>query len=190
MSLKEVAVLASVTEKTIRHELAEKVIKPLRTERHRVFLDERAVFFLYLVSHLPIELPRSERRELFKLLEHPDETRGNWAWQGRKLIRSGTVPVEVWTAGALREVTQRLNVFVRGMERVDRDPEILSNEPIFKGTRVSVQHVGILAKRGTSDAELLEDFPALTKDDITFARMFVDLGRPPGRPRKLKLVHQ
>jgi hypothetical protein len=34
----------------------------------------------------------------------------------------------------------------------------------------------------------IEDFPALDADDLEFARMFVELGRPQGRPRKLKFV--
>jgi len=43
-------------------------------------------------------------------------------------------------------------------------------------------------KKGEPARDLLEDFPALDADDLEFARMFVELGRPPGRPRKLKFV--
>jgi uncharacterized protein (DUF433 family) len=35
---------------------------------------------------------------------------------------------------------------------------------------------------------LLEDYPALGRDDVEFAKMYVALGRPPGRQRKLRLV--
>jgi uncharacterized protein (DUF433 family) len=69
-----------------------------------------------------------------------------------------------------------------------RRPEVLGGEPVFAGTRVSVRHVGELAKRGASPATLHEDFPSLSKSDIEFARIFVELGRPPGRPRKLRFV--
>lgn len=190
LSLKEAAVLASVTEKQIRHELAAKVIRPFRKANHRVLLDPNVVFFLYLVAHLPIDLPKSDRRELFELLTHRDSARGNWAWKAGNLIRTGKIPIEVSTAEAKREVAGRLAAFARGRKRVHRSPEILGNEPVFKGTRVSVRHVGLLAKRGIPEAALVEDFPSLTRDDIVFARMFVELGRPPGRPRKLKLVRQ
>ncbi len=50
--------------------------------------------------------------------------------------------------------------------------------------RVSVRFVGERARKGESVAELLDDYPALDAEDVEFARMFVALGRPPGRPRK------
>jgi hypothetical protein len=45
-----------------------------------------------------------------------------------------------------------------------------------------------LAKKGVALAMLLEDFPRLSEADIEFARIFAELGKPPGRPRKLKFV--
>jgi hypothetical protein len=35
---------------------------------------------------------------------------------------------------------------------------------------------------------LREEIPKLTDDDFAFAHLFVDLGRRPGRPQKLKFV--
>jgi uncharacterized protein (DUF433 family) len=68
-------------------------------------------------------------------------------------------------------------------------PEILGGEPVFDGTRISVRFVGERAKKGEPVATLLEDYPALMPEDVEFARMYVALGRPPGRPRKrLKFV--
>ncbi|OFX18735.1 MAG: hypothetical protein A2V77_01055 [Anaeromyxobacter sp. RBG_16_69_14] len=69
-------------------------------------------------------------------------------------------------------------------------PDLLSGEPVFEGTRIAVRFVGERARKGESATALLEDYPALGAEDLEFARMFVALGRPPGRPRKkLKFVH-
>jgi hypothetical protein len=43
---------------------------------------------------------------------------------------------------------------------------------------------GERARKGEPVATLLEDYPGLDAEDVEFARMFVALGRPPGRPRK------
>ncbi len=188
LSLKEAAVLARVTEKSIRHELAAKIVRPLRRAHHHVEFDPRVVFYLALVSSLPVELPKSERRDLFELLTHDHAKHGNWTREASRLVRGGTVPIEVSTSDLGRTVAERLRLFSRGMKRVVATTEILGGEPVFKGTRVSVRHVGLLAKRDVPMPELREDFPSLSEDDIAFARLFVELGRAPGRPRKLKLI--
>lgn len=62
--------------------------------------------------------------------------------------------------------------------------ELLATDKQRSGRwRREAQFVGERAKREPVEA-LLEDYPALTAEDVEFARMFVALGRPPGRPRK------
>ena len=47
-----------------------------------------------------------------------------------------------------------------------RDPEILSGTPVFRGTRVPVQHlVDYLAAGETIDA-FLDDFPTVTRAQV------------------------
>ena len=83
----------------------------------------------------------------------------------------------------MRRVDERIRTFLRGRSRAVSRAEVLGGEPVFEGTRISVRFVGERAKREPVEA-LLEDYPALSTEDIEFARMFVALGRPPGRPRK------
>ena len=56
---------------------------------------------------------------------------------------------------------------------------VLSGEPVFKGTRISVRHVGELAKKGVPLGTLLEDFPRLSEPEIEFARKLVSPWRDP-----------
>jgi uncharacterized protein (DUF433 family) len=188
LTIKEAAVLANVTEKVIRHELSSRVVWPRRKRRRHVELDARAVLYLSLVSSLPVELSKEDRRDLFELITGRRSSKGHWRREGSRLILEGRVPVVLSLSGLDRAVEERLKLFARGKRRVVSRPDVLGGEPVFEGTRVSVRHVGELAKKGVPLSTLREDFPRLSDPDIEFARMFVALGRPPGRPRKLKFV--
>jgi len=52
------------------------------------------------------------------------------------------------------------------LDRISIDPNVRFGKPIIRGTRITVGDIlGYLAE-GTSEAELLADFPQLTQDDI------------------------
>jgi len=63
-------------------------------------------------------------------------------------------------------------------------PEILSGTPVFRGTRIALYHVAGLIRKGATDAELAEDFPALNKEDFDYARTYARTLQPPSKPRK------
>jgi uncharacterized protein (DUF433 family) len=188
LTIKEAAVLARVTEKVIRHELSTKIVGSRRHGRRRVELDPRAVLYLSLVSSLRVELTKEDRRDLFELITSDRAAHGHWKREGSRLILDGRVPVVLAMSALDKAVDERLKLFARGKRRVVSTPDILGGESVFEGTRISVRHVGELAKKGFSLATLLEDFPRLSEADVEFARIFAELGKPPGRPRKLKFV--
>lgn len=188
LTIKEAAVLANVTEKVIRHELSSKVVGSRRRGSKHVELDPRTVLYLSLVSSLRVELTKEDRKDLFELITHRRTEQGHWKRLGSRLILEGRVPVVLSLSALDRAVDERLKLFVRGKKRVVSRPDVLGGEPVFEGTRVSVRHVGELARKGVSLDILLEDFPRISEPDIEFARIYVALGRPPGRPRKLKFV--
>lgn len=56
--------------------------------------------------------------------------------------------------------------------RISVDPKICHGKPVIKGTRLLVGNIlGALAG-GSTRAELLEDYPSLTDEDITAALGF------------------
>ena len=55
---------------------------------------------------------------------------------------------------------------MRWPERVTVDPEILAGKPVIRGTRIAVELVLELLAPGQPDAEILENDPGLTRDDI------------------------
>jgi uncharacterized protein (DUF433 family) len=52
------------------------------------------------------------------------------------------------------------------MSQIISNPEILGSKPIVAGTRLSVEHILGLLSHGMSNAEIIESYPVLTKDDI------------------------
>ena len=51
-------------------------------------------------------------------------------------------------------------------ERIVIDPNILLGKPVVKGTRLSVEFIIELMAKGWSEAELLRNYPGLTREDI------------------------
>jgi uncharacterized protein (DUF433 family) len=68
--------------------------------------------------------------------------------------------------------------------RIVSDPEILSGTPVFRGTRIPLDHVAGLIRKGASATELREDFPALTKSDFDYARRHARTSKATRRSHK------
>jgi len=50
--------------------------------------------------------------------------------------------------------------------RITVDPDILAGKPVIRGTRLSVELILDLLAAGQSEADLIEDYPGLSKEDI------------------------
>jgi uncharacterized protein (DUF433 family) len=51
-------------------------------------------------------------------------------------------------------------------ERIHQDPEILAGKPVIRGTRLAVEFILELLAAGRSEAEILDDYPGMTREDI------------------------
>ena len=52
------------------------------------------------------------------------------------------------------------------MDRISIDPEVVHGRPAVRGTRMRVSDVLSLLAAGADEAEILEDYPYLTSEDI------------------------
>ncbi len=57
-------------------------------------------------------------------------------------------------------------------DHITIDPDIRSGKPCIKGTRITVYDILEYFAGGMSEAEILEDFPSLTHDDIQMVFAF------------------
>jgi uncharacterized protein (DUF433 family) len=64
---------------------------------------------------------------------------------------------------------RRLLLYYQGMswpERIVIDPETLAGKPVIRGTRLAVEFILELLAAGQSEADILSNYPGLTRDDI------------------------
>lgn len=61
-------------------------------------------------------------------------------------------------------VTGRFSMNYRDF--IVRDPKICGGQPVIKGTRVTLRTVLASLAEGASIAEILQDFPTLSEDDV------------------------
>jgi len=51
-------------------------------------------------------------------------------------------------------------------ERISINPDVCNGKPVVRGTRITVQTILEFLAAGDSPEELLEEYPALAKEDI------------------------
>ena len=54
-------------------------------------------------------------------------------------------------------------------ERIQIDPSVMMGKPVIRGTRITVELILRKLAEGTTEKELLEDYPHLTVEDIRAA---------------------
>jgi uncharacterized protein (DUF433 family) len=50
--------------------------------------------------------------------------------------------------------------------RIALDPEVLAGKPVIRGTRLAVEFVIGLMAEGWSEADILQNYPGLTHEDV------------------------
>mgnify|MGYP001069543306 CR=1 FL=1 len=58
------------------------------------------------------------------------------------------------------------------LERIIIDPATMGGKPVIRGTRIPVDLILRLLAQGTSLEDLMEDYPHLTKEDISAALLY------------------
>jgi uncharacterized protein (DUF433 family) len=57
-------------------------------------------------------------------------------------------------------------------DRIEVDPEVMLGKPVIRGTRIPVELLLRKLSEGASEADLLEAYPRLTRDDIHAAMRY------------------
>jgi uncharacterized protein (DUF433 family) len=55
------------------------------------------------------------------------------------------------------------------LERIDINPQVMLGKPVIRGTRITVEILLEKLASGSSIAEILEDYPRLTREDVLAA---------------------
>lgn len=57
-------------------------------------------------------------------------------------------------------------------ERIEINPSVMLGKPVIRGTRITVELILRKLAEGATEAELLEDYPHLTTEDIRAAMAY------------------
>jgi uncharacterized protein (DUF433 family) len=188
-SVSEAAAIAEVSPETIRTALEKKSVAPSSKRKTgkavRYQFSVGDVLLMKVLVEFPFALSKDDKRSLAKILAGGDRTAARWSREGTDLVyRSGDIQVSVECKAFRQKVARNLSAFRWGRRRVVSTPDVMGGEPVFRGTRIPLQHVASLFRKGVPEKEMAEDFPALSSRDLAYARLFSRLGERPGRPRK------
>jgi len=188
-SVNEAAAIAEVSPDLIRTALEKKAVTPSHRQRvgkavrHQFSVGD--VLFVKLLVEFPFPLSRKDKQSLAQILAHGDKKAAQWSLEGNDLVyRSGEMQMSIECKSLRQTVAKNLAAYRWGRRRVVSSPDVLGGEPVFRGTRIPLQHVASLFRKRVPEAEIAEDFPSLNSRDLAYARLVARFGERPGRPKK------
>ena len=188
-SVNEAAAIAEVSPDLIRTALEKKSVTPSRRQRvgkavrHQFSVGD--VLFVKLLAEFPFPLSQKDKQSLAQILAHGDKKAAQWSLEGNDLVyRSGEIQMSIECKSFRQTVAKNLAAYRWGRRRIVSSPDILDGEPVFRGTRIPLQHVASLFRKRVPESEIAEDFPALNSRDLAYARLVARVGDRPGRPKK------
>jgi len=164
------------------HKLIERrLIRPRRLRRGRSIqrmLSREQVLYLRLEAEGVRLLPIAARRAIAKKIESSPEIDTVVLTEGSALV------IEV------KSVRLELDSDLRKLERAENmivsDPEIMRGTPVYRGTRIPVELIADMLTQGANPEEVIEGYPALDREKVELAPLYVQAfprrGRPASRP--------
>jgi len=164
------------------HKLIERrLIRPRRLRTGcsiQRMLSREQVLYLRLEAEGVRLLPIAARRMIAKKIESSPEIDAVILTEGSALV------IQV------KSVRMALDVDLRKLERAEdmivSDSEIMRGTPVYRGTRIPVELIANMLSQGAKPEEILEGYPALDREKVELAPLYVQAfprrGRPASRP--------
>lgn len=188
-SFAEAAAITELSPEVIRTALEKNAIPLSRKRktgkrfRHQFSFEDLVV--LTFLSEFPFPLSKQDKTALRALAIGKAEVYGPWRTKGRDFtVSHGDMTLIVECESIRNRLSQNKTIFQRGKARIVSSPAILSGTPVFRGTRIPVDHIAELIRKGIGEDQILADFPRLRPADLAYAKIYSRLGTRPGRPRK------
>jgi uncharacterized protein (DUF433 family) len=177
----EASALTNLPIRTVRRLMDRRFIRPRRLRAGRSvqrLLSWEQLVYLRLEAEGLSLLPVPARRKIAKQIERDAGIDMVAISEGRALV------VHVKTVR--RELHERLKKLKRAESLIVEDPDTMRGTPVYRGTRVPVDLIGDMLKQGATVEEIVEGYPALDRERIELAplylRAFPRRGRPASRP--------
>ena len=141
-------------------------------------LSSEQLIYLRLEAEGVRLLPLATRREVARTIVSKPGV--------NSIVVTGGSALVIEVKYARREVEQDLKRLRKIQEMVVSDPEVMRGAPVFKGTRIPVELVAEMAAQGATVEEVLAGYPALNREQVELAPLYVMAfprrGRPAHRP--------
>jgi uncharacterized protein (DUF433 family) len=141
-------------------------------------LSRGQVLYLRLEAEGVRLLPLASRRAIAKKIESSPEV------DAVVLTEGSAVVIQV------KSVRLDLDLDLRKLERAENmivsDSEVMRGTPVYRGTRIPVELIADILSQGAKPEEILEGYPALDREKVELAPLYVRAfprrGRPASRP--------
>jgi len=177
----QASVLANLPLPAVHKVIERRLIRPRRLRTGRVIqrmLNRQQVLYLRLEAEGVRLLPISARRAIAKQLE---------ASPGKDIVVPGGGSALVIQVKSVRlELDADLKKLERAAEMAVSDPEVMHGTPVYRGTRIPIELIANMVRQGTKIDEILKGYPALDREKVELAPLYVQAfprrGRPASRP--------
>lgn len=177
----EASALTNLPIRTVRRLIDRRLIRPRRLQTGRSvqrLLSWEQLVYLRLEAEGLALLPVAERRKIAKQIEADAGIDVVSVSEGSALL------IQVKTVR--KELDERLKKLERAESVIVEDPETMRGTPVYRGTRISVGLIADMLNQGASIDEILEGYPALDREKVELAPLYVRAfprrGRPAARP--------
>ena len=177
----QASAVADLPLKAVHKLIDGRLIRPRRMRVGREIqrlLSQDQLVYLRLEAEGVRLLPLATRREVAKAVENSPSI-------DMVCLSEGSA-VMIQVKHVRLEVERQLLRLREAEQMTVSDPEILHGTPVYRGTRIPVELVADMLNDGTSVEEILEGYPALDRNKIELAPLYVRAfprrGRPSQRP--------
>ena len=173
----QASAVANLPLKAVHKLIDGRLIRPRRMrvgQEIQRFLSQDQLVYLRLEAEGVRLLPLAMRREVAKAVENSPRI-------DMVCLSEGSA-VMIQVKHVRLEVEQQLLRLREAEQMTVSDPEILHGSPVYRGTRIPVELVADMLNDGASVEEILEGYPALDRNKIELAPLYVRAFPRRGRP--------
>ena len=177
----QVAAITGLPIAAVHKAIEQKLIQARRIRKGRIVertLSRSQAVYLQMEAKGLKSLPLAARRQVARAVERDPGIDAMFLSEGSVIL--------IQVKSARKQVDTGLRRLEKAARLVESNPEIMRGTPVYKGTRIPVTAVADMLSQGASIKEVLEGYPALTREMLELAPLYVRAfprrGRPPARP--------
>jgi len=173
----QVSAVTGLPLRAVHKAIEYKLIRPKRVrEGHLVqrLLSRSQAVYLRMEAKGLRSLPLSARRQVARAVEQNPGIDAMFISEGSVIL--------IQCKSARKEVDTGLRRLAVATRMVESDPEIMRGAPVYRGTRIPVHAIADMLSQGATAAETLEGYPALSREQVELAPMYVKAFPRRGRP--------